>query len=89
MNQLDRNLDLAAILVLALLLGIAQAPQSRVARMLRVAQIVDVAQERVIPRIQQRALPRIHERLVRRIQERMASCPRTRSVNRLVFSSPR
>jgi hypothetical protein len=43
MNQLSRNFDLLAILMLVLLLGIAQAPRTRAAHILNVANSVDIA----------------------------------------------
>jgi hypothetical protein len=72
MNQLNRNFDLLAVLILVLLLGVAQAPRMRAASMLRVARIVDATQDRVIPRIQKRIL----------------NGSRIPHIERLVFTSP-
>ena len=70
MNQLNRNFDMVAMLVLVLLLGVVQARPVPADRMLRVARVMDTTQERVISRI----------------QERMQRCARTPQVKRLVYS---
>jgi hypothetical protein len=79
MTQLTRNFDLAAVVVLVLLLGIAQTPRLRAAHLIHANRILNSAQERIIPCIQHRVMPRI--------RERMARVHRNDRVQRLVFSA--
>ena len=70
MTQLTRNFDFVAMVVLVLLLGVAQMPRERSARLMRTTRILHATEQRIVPRI----------------QERMTRCERIPQIKRLVHS---
>ena len=90
MKQLTRNFDMAAILVLVLLLGVAQAPRTRAADILG-HRVLTVTQKRIVPRVHEQFVSRFRDRVLQRIQERrnrLASRTRSTQIRKLVFSKP-